>query len=73
MKLYPVANPRCVCEADITAETTMLTERRGEWNGLLGVAAEVVWTIRRAKKVHHYRDRDQAHFWHWSDRQVVKI
>lgn len=73
MKLFPVTKPKCDCEADITVETTMLAERRGEWNGLLGVAAKVVWTIRRAKRVFHYRKRDQAHFWHWSDQQVVKI
>ena len=51
----------------------MIAERRGEWNGLLGVAAKFVWTIRRVKKVYHYRERDQAHFWHWSDRDVIKI
>ncbi len=72
MKLYP-SSAQCDCEADTTNETTVLQQRRGAWNGLLGTAAKVVWTLHRAKKIYHYRERDQAHFWHWSDQTVIKI
>jgi len=60
MKLYPVSKPRCDCDADTTAETTVQRSFRNK-------------EIKRAKQVFHYRERDQAHFWHWSDQEVVKI
>lgn len=67
MKLYPTRN-KCGCDADKTAETAVQTVRRGDWDG-----TTVNWYTTRAKQVFHYRERDQAHFWHWSDQEVVKI
>ena len=62
MKLYPNNNPQCDCEADTTFESTMRDGARGR-----------PLRVHRAKKVYHYRERDQAHFWHWSDQTVIKI
>ncbi len=60
MRLYP---SKCdQCEADVVVETTMITAPRGNPPVLI-----------RAKRVHHYRERDEAHFWHWSDDTVVRI
>lgn len=33
----------------------------------------ILFPGRRAKQIHHYRERDEARFWHWSDREVVRI
>ncbi len=62
MKLYPIANPRCRCEADVTVESAVLRVPRG-----------MPRQLKAAKQIHHYRKRDQAHFWHWSDQDVVQI
>lgn len=62
MRLYPVANPRCGCEADVTVESAVQRVVRGKPR-----------TLRTAKQIFHYRERDQAHFWHWSDQDVVQI
>jgi hypothetical protein len=63
MKLYPVKRPQCGCEADKTAVTTVIHNvPRGQPPRL-----------KSAQKVFHYRKRDEAHFWHWSDTEVVRI
>lgn len=49
-------NWSCRCEADITQTTSMIQARRG--NPL---------KVKRAMRVRHFREKDQAHFWHWSD------
>ena len=57
MNWYP-AKPFCVCTADITETSAVLTRyRHGRKD--------------RAKKVRHFRSADQAHFWHWEDDVVV--
>lgn len=60
MKLYPLKKCKKGCEADVVAETTVIRmPRSGQ--------------IKSAKQVHHYRERDEAHFWHWSDQKVVQV
>jgi hypothetical protein len=61
MKMWAAPN-RCGCDADVTMESAV-------------VPVPLVWTKvpRRAKFIFHYRKRDEAHFWHWSDQKVVKI
>jgi hypothetical protein len=65
MKLYPSKN-ECGCDADVTAETAVqprvVFDDSGKRAGVI-----------RAKQVFHYRERDEARFWHWSDQEVVKI
>jgi hypothetical protein len=59
MKLYP-SKADC-CDADITRETAVM------------YVHPLIFPNRRAKQIHHYRERDEAHFWHWSDQDVVRI
>ena len=63
MKLYPIKKCKKGCEADVVAETAVLQQR-----GRRGRP-----TVIRAKQIHHYRERDGARFWHWSDQKVVRI
>lgn len=60
MKLYPIKRCKKGCEADVVAETAMIEAVRSGQR-------------KRAKQVHHYRQRDEARFWHWSDQKVVRI
>lgn len=62
MNLYPVNTPTCGCDADRTFETTVQSVRRGNPP-----------QVKRAKRIHHERDRDGARFWHWSDQEVIRI
>lgn len=62
MKQWRISKWDCGCEADITEETAMVVVRRGRMR-----------IPKRAKVVLHYRKRDEAHFWHWSDQRVIKI
>ncbi len=64
MKWYP-KNPKC-CEADVTVVSTVMT--RVTRRPPTFIPRPVNATI-----VRHYRERDQAHFWHWSDQEVVRI
>lgn len=57
MRLFP-SKATC-CDADVTKETAVLESQRGRRRV-------------RAKQIHHYRRRDEARFWHWSDREVVQ-
>lgn len=52
MKLWPY-KARCRCEADRTAATAVQTVR-------------VRGVVRRDRQVHHWRAKDNAHFWHWA-------
>ena len=65
MKLYPSRHD-CVCEADVTKESAIqrrhVYDPEGNYAGII-----------RAKQIFHYRVRDEARFWHWSDQEVVKI
>lgn len=61
MNLFPY-NPKCKCRADVTKATSM----REVWRGK-------PLSLRRAQMVFHYREEDQAYFWHWSDQDVVVI
>jgi hypothetical protein len=55
MRWYP-SNNDCPCEADITQESSILNAVRG-----------LPWDRKRAKIIRHYREGDEARFWHWSD------
>jgi hypothetical protein len=59
----------CDCEADITQQSTVKEAIRGTWNGKWGKDHKVVWKRIRNPRVRHYRERDQAHFWHWKDQK----
>lgn len=62
MKWLPYRRPKCDCDADRSEITHVLEGFRGKPR-----------RIRRAQMIRHYRDRDDAYFWHWSDTKVVKI
>lgn len=64
MKLYPVSDPRCGCDADVTAETSVRDALRGPPGDR---------RRKRAKMIFHARRSDGARFWHWSDQAVVRI
>ena len=58
----------CDCEADVTRVSAVLAFNRGKAHPPYKFPL-----VKRAQKVEHYRSRDEAHFWHWSDQEVVKI
>lgn len=67
MQYFPVANPRCSCEADATWETAIQHVRRGR-----PIPGRRNSLLRHAKQIHHARKRDGALFWHWSDVEVTE-
>ena len=58
----------CECVADVTEVSAVLGVRRGVAHPPFRFPLVV-----RAQRVRHYRVRDEAFFWHWSDQEVVKI
>ncbi len=60
MKWHPVRNPKCQCKADVTEISTVRTRRRGKPP-----------KMKKAQMIRHYREKDEAHFWHWSDTEVA--
>lgn len=62
MRWLPVGKPKCGCDADRT-ETSFVFE------AIRGRPAK----RRRGRMIRHWRERDDAHFWHWSDTKVVRI
>lgn len=62
MKWWPSSPITCGCDADVTKTTAVIAAKRGRPK-----------VLKRARMVWHYRERDEARFWHWSDLDVVKI
>jgi hypothetical protein len=59
MKLYP-SKADCGCDADLTMETAVQAKRVYDEEGTF-------YGVTRDKQIFHYRERDEARFWHWSN------
>ena len=60
----------CDCVADVTQVSTMQPARRGPVNGLDHLGRR---SVVRARQIRHWRESDDAYFWHWEDQAPYRV
>ncbi len=63
----------CSCVADVTQVSTVRRMRRGvaqRWKAHPGLSYV---GIKASRQVRHWREVDDAHFWHWEDQQIYQV